>query len=220
MPITLEAMAKPVLVGRSSSVFTRVARIFAIELGIDHAFRVVPDLLASEAERYGGNPALKLPTLLAPSGSWFGSLTICRELARLSRRALHLVWPEDLMEPVLANAQELTVQAMATEVALIMLELESKAAGSGRDASNAYQKKLCHSLANSMGWLEEHVNELDARLPANRDLSYLEVTLFCLVTHLEFREVIPVAGYRGLDEFRRSFSERSSAKATPYHFDG
>ncbi|HEU5074011.1 MAG TPA: glutathione S-transferase domain-containing protein [Polyangiaceae bacterium] len=206
-------MAKPVLVGRSSSVFTRVARIFAIELEVEHTFRVVPDLLAFEAERYGGNPALKLPTLLGPSGAWFGSLTICRELVRLSRRTLHLVWPEELVEPALANAQELTVQAMATEVALIMAKQEAP------DASSAYQRKLRLSLENSMAWLEEHVAELRSHLPANRELSYLEVTLFCLVTHLEFREVLPVTGYRRLDEFRRAFSERPSAIATAYRYD-
>lgn len=212
MPITLEALAKPVLVGRSSSVFTRVARIFAIELGIDHAFRIVPDLLAFEAERYGGNPALKLPTLVAPSGSWFGSLTICRELARLSRRTLHLVWPEDLVEPVLANAQELTVQAMTTEVALIM-------AKQGSHEVSDYQRKLRQSLENTLAWLEEHVADIGSRLPADRELSYLEVTLFCLVTHLEFREVLPMVGYPGLDEFRRAFAERSSVAATEYHYD-
>lgn len=218
MPITLEAMAKPVLVGRSSSVFTRVARIFALELGIEHAFRVVPDLLASEAERYGGNPALKLPTLLAPSGSWFGSLTICRELARLTRRAPHLVWPEDLLEPDLANAQELTVQAMSTEVALIMAQ-QGTPAEPAASAESPYQRKLRQSLANTLAWLEEHVSEFPSRLPASRDLSYLEVTLFCLLTHLEFREVVPLLAYQGLAEFQRAFSERSSAKATPYHFD-
>lgn len=218
MPITLAAMAKPVLVGRSSSVFTRVARIFALELAVEHAFRVVPDLLASEAEKYGGNPALKLPTLLGPSGTWFGSLPICRELARLSRRnarlgATHLVWPEELVEPLLANAQELTVQAMTTEVALIMTKQGA------HDDTSTYQRKLRQSLESSLAWLEEHVSELGDQLPANRDLSYLEVTLFCLVTHLEFREVLPMAGYRALDEFRRAFAERSSAAATQYRYD-
>ncbi|HEY6726658.1 MAG TPA: glutathione S-transferase domain-containing protein [Polyangiaceae bacterium] len=212
MPITLEALAKPVLVGRSSSVFTRVTRIFALELEIDHAFRVVPDLLAFDADRYGGNPALKLPTLLAPSGVWFGSPTICRELARLSRRTLHLVWPEDLVAPVLANAQELTTQAMTTEVSMIMAQ-------QGGHEASGYQQKLRQSLENTLGWLEEHVAEFGSRLPAHRDLSYLEVTLFCLVTHLEFREVLPVAGYPALDEFRCAFAQRSSVEATEYHYD-
>ena len=219
MPITLEAMAKPVLVGRSSSVFTRVARIFALELGIDHTFRIVPDLLASEAEKYGGNPALKLPTLLAPSGSWFGSLTICRELGRLTRRAPRLVWPEQLMEPVLANAQELTLQAMTTEVALIMARQGMPGEPAANVAASPYQYKLRQSLGNSLAWLDEHVSEFVTRLPEHRDLSYLEVTLFCLVTHLEFREVLPMTGYAGLDEFRRSFGARSSAAATVYRYD-
>lgn len=212
MPITLEALAKPVLVGRSSSVFTRIARIFAIELGVEHSLRVVPDLMAFEAERYGGNPALKLPTLVAPSGTWFGSLAICRELARLSRRTLRLVWPEDLLEPTLANAQELAVQGMTTEVALIMAQ-------EGTHGASGYQQKLRQSLENTLAWLDEHVEEVRQRLPADRDLSYLEVSLFCLVTHLEFREVLPVAGYRGLDEFRCAFAARGSVAATEYRYD-
>ena len=49
--------------------------------------------------------------------------------------------------------------------------------------------------------------------------SYFEVTLFCLVTHLEFRSVVPTAGYAQLGEFCRDFGERRSALDTGYRFD-
>ena len=75
-------------------------------------------------------PALKLPVLQTSGGSWFGALTICRALSRLSTRELHIVLPEVLHPPLLANAQELVLQAMATEVNLIMSEL---AKGNGDD---------------------------------------------------------------------------------------
>ena len=46
-----------------------------------------------------------------------------------------------------------------------------------------------------------------------------EVTLFCLATHLDFREVLPTAGYANLTAFCAAFSARESAAATEYRFD-
>ncbi|MET0791438.1 MAG: glutathione S-transferase N-terminal domain-containing protein [Polyangiaceae bacterium] len=51
------------LFGRSSSSFTRVARIDAAEPGVPYQLRVVPDLRSLEAAGYGRNPALRLPVL-------------------------------------------------------------------------------------------------------------------------------------------------------------
>jgi len=221
------------IVGRSSSVFTRVARIFAAELAVSYAFRVVPDLLSREPADYAGNPALRLPVMETSQGAWFGALNICRQLQRLSTRPVAMAWPEDFDQPLLANAQELTLQAMATEVTLIMNQL----AGTGE---SPHQRKLQDSLLGSLGWLDRHVmlaREALARavlsggglprtvlpsgvLPGARWLSYFEVTLFCLVTHLEFRSVVPTAGYAQLGEFCRDFGERRSARDTAYHFDG
>src|SRR5262245_45593252 len=93
------------IVGRSSSHFTRVTRIYAAELGIDVALRVVPNLASARAGDYAGNPALRVPALEAPSGTWFGALHICRELARHSRLGRRLLWPESFEVPLLANAQ-------------------------------------------------------------------------------------------------------------------
>ena len=209
----LEELCKPVIVGRSSSHFTRVTRIFAAEMRVDYSFQVVRDLMSCDAGDYGGNPALKLPTLQTGRGVWFGALNICRELSRQSSRKPRTVWPEDLDQPVLANAQELVVHAMATEVALIMAKV------SGVGDGNAHQAKMRQSLVNTMAWLEDNARQALDALPADRELSYLEVTLFCLVTHLEFRDVLPVSPYPNLNEFCQRFAARASADETRYRFD-
>jgi glutathione S-transferase len=212
MSIPLEEVDPPVLVGRSSSVFTRVARIFAAELGVDYALQVVPDLTSANAADYGDNPALKLPSLKTGQGILFGTLNICRELARLSTRRPRIVWPEGLERPLLANALELTLHAMATEVNLIM----DKVAGVSEDSG--HYAKMRKSLLGAMTWLEDNVLAVRRTLP-DRDLSYLEVALFCLVTHLEFRSVLPIGPYRQLNEFCQGFAARPSAEQTAYRFD-
>ncbi|EYF07819.1 glutathione S-transferase family protein [Chondromyces apiculatus] len=209
-------LTRPVLFGRSSSHFTRITRLFAAEMRVDYTFQVVRDLMSANPADYGGNPALRLPTLHTARGVWFGALNISRALSRLSPRTPQTVWPEDLDAPVLANAQEFVTQAMATEVSLVM----AKVAGGSDD--NAHQVKLRRSLLNMMAWLEDNarpaLDALDA-LRRDRDLSYLEVTLFCLVTHLEFRDVLPLAPYPALNAFCAQFAARPSAEATTYRFD-
>lgn len=206
----------PTLIGRSSSSFTRITRVFAAELGVAYGFRVVPDLTSLEAADYGGHPALKLPALEAPEGTWFGSLNICRALARRTP-ARRIVWPEALIEPITANAQELTLSAMSTEVTLIMSSLGGEA--EGPRAMSPHTAKMQKSLVDTLAWLDSHVERVLAALPAERELSYLEVALFCLVTHLLFRSVVPVDPYPRLRTFIQRFDERPSAEQTAYRFD-
>lgn len=213
MPAALEELERPAIIGRSSSHFTRVTRIFAAELRVDHSFEVVRDLMSCDPRDYGGNPALRLPTLRTPRGVWFGALNICRELSRQSSRRSRTVWPEDLDQPLLANAQELVMQAMATEVSLIMAKLASEAEDSVQHV------KMRQSLSNMISWLEDNARHALDALPPHRDLSYLEVTLFCLVTHLEFRNVLPISAYPDLNGFCQQFVLRASSDETSYRFD-
>ncbi len=213
MASALEESTRPVIIGRSSSHFTRIARVFAAEMRIDYSFRVVRDLMSSDLRDYGGNPALKIPSMQTPRGVWFGALNVCRELWRLSSPRPRVVWPEDLDEPLLANAQELVLQAMSTEVTLIMARMADA------NASNAHQMKMQKGLVNMLAWLEENTRAALAALPPHRDLSYLEVTLFCLVTHLEFRDVLPTASYSELTRFCQHFATRASIGETLYRFD-
>jgi glutathione S-transferase len=201
------------LFGRSSSHFTRIVRIFAAELELSVEFAPIRELMSTQPADYGGNPALKMPTLESPDGTWFGSLGICRELARHSELNLDIVWPDQLDAALACNAHEMVLQAMASEVALVM----GKATGVAAD--NAYQAKLGASLLGAMQWLEENAGAAIALLPPERDLSYLEVSLFCLFEHLSFREVLDTAPYPRLRVFAERFGQRSSARATPFRFD-
>ena len=203
--------AQCLIVGRSSSHFTRVTRVFAHELGVGYRLKVVRDLQSSSAEDYAGNPALKVPVLVAPSGTWFGALHICQALYRLSTSAPHVVWPHDLQQPLLANAQELVVQAMATEGSLIM-QLS-------RENESSSATKLRSSLGNCLEWLEAHATQALAGLAPERDLSFLEVSLFCLMEHLEFRGVLSTEPFGALREFSERFGQRRSAQCTPFVFD-
>lgn len=201
------------IIGRSSSSFTRVARIFAAELGMACELEVVGDLQSLESESYGGNPALKVPSLRTPRGTWFGALNVCRELARLSERKLRIVWPEALAEPLLANMQELALHAMATEVGLIMSNLPSET------TESFHRLKMSRSLQGSLAWLEAHADEALAALPLERDISYLETCLYCLVTHLDFRQVLSTAPYRALTAFCENFGARPACRETQFRFD-
>ena len=201
------------LYGRSSSHFTRIARIFALEAEVAFEFVLIRDLMSENPDDYGGHPAMKMPTLQTEEGIWFGSLPICRELIACSELNLEVIWPENLDRPVAANAQELVTTAMSSEVGLIM----GKATGIAPD--NAHQVKTRAGLLGAMEWLELNADRAIATLHPERDLSFLEVSLFCLLEHLEFREVLPLDPYPQLSAFAERFAQRSSAKATAYKFD-
>lgn len=201
------------LYGRSSSHFTRIPRIFAAEAEVALEFVLIRNLLSESPDDYGGHPAMKMPTLRTEAGIWYGSLPISRELVACSETNLNIVWPEGLTRPVAANAQELVLTAMATEVGLIM----GKA--SGVTADNPHQAKMRASLLGAMAWLEVNADRALATLPPDRDLSFLEVSLFCLLEHLEFREVLPLDPYPQLRAFVPRFAARSSAQATGFKFD-
>jgi glutathione S-transferase len=204
-------MDQPVIVGRSSSHFTRTARIFAIELGIAHAFRPVLDITSLDSANYADNPALKVPSFIDEQGALFGTENICRELVRRSGRRSNVVMRGDVSERVVANAEELTLHVMSSEVSLIM----AKVAGDVRLAP----PKVTRSVENCLQYLDENVEALVRALPEDRLLSFVEVSLFCVVTHLPFRQVMDVGSWSRLGEFCRRFEEREGARATEYRFD-
>ena len=107
--------------GRSSSHFTRVARIFALELAVPHTFRPVLDIAYARCRQLRPNPALKVPLLIDARGSLFGTENICHELLRRLPAAVdrnRVVMRGDIDERLLANAEELSLHAMSAEVSL------------------------------------------------------------------------------------------------------
>lgn len=200
------------LIARSSSHFSRVARIYAAELEVPHEFSPVYDLTSTSVATFGDNPALRVPSLRTPEGTWFGTLNICRELARRSPVEGRLVWPEDLSDPLTSNAQELVLDAMETEVVIIM----GRIAGIGDD--HALLTKPFARLRGMAAWLDTHLDSALARLPKRR-LSYLEATAYAFTAHVEFRGIMPLDAFPKLVAFRAAFGARPCAERTPFQFD-
>lgn len=200
------------IVGRQSSHYTRLVRIFAAELGVPYRLTPIFDLTSREPGTFAGNPALKLPILRVGDDTVFGSVNICRAIARHATGQPRIVWPETVDGALLVNAHELLSHAMAVHVEVILHELVEKR------PADATSRKRRESLVHCLAWLDRNLDAILAALPA-RDLSVLEVGLFCLVSHLPFRNPIDLSGMPALTAFERSFGERASALETPYRFD-
>lgn len=201
------------IVGRSSSHFTRVATMFAHELGLAFELVVVPDLTSLDVAVYGGHPALKIPTLHAGESTVFGAENICRKLAELAGDP-RVVFPEHVTADVGRCAQELVWHAMTVQVQIVVGTVFAKL-----PADNAFFVKARTGLGGALAWLDAHVDEALRSLPADRRTSVLEVTLFCLVEHLGFRPTVPVEPYEQLRRFARAFATRESARRTVFRFD-
>jgi glutathione S-transferase len=204
---------RPRLVGRSSSHFTRLARLFAEELGVACTFVPVHDLASRDPADYAGNPALKLPVLVLKEGPVFGAENICHALASLATAKRHIVWTDQLPDLRARNAQELVWHGMGAQVQLVFGMQVAHL-----PAENVYFAKAADGFRNALAWLDANLEAVVQGLPP-RDLSLLEASLFCLLEHLVFRDTLPVAPYRHLAAFAHAYRERPAAQATAYAFD-
>lgn len=204
------------LTGRSSSHFTRVAAIFAHELNIPFELEVVHDLVSRDAATFGGNPMLKVPTLHVGTSHVFGTENICRALVEHAGRSgdPRIVLADRITDAVVRSAQELVWSGMAAQVQLRMGIAVAKL-----PADNVFFVKAAAGLTGALSWLEERLDDVRGRLPSPRDLSLLEVTLFCLVEHIAFRPTVPLEPFPELREFAARFGERPAAARTPFRFD-
>lgn len=205
------------IVGRSSSLFTRLPLIFAEALAVPFELVPIHDMAALGPEVYAGNPALKLPILRRGDAVLFGAQNICRKIAEIAAaegRAARIVWPEHLCDDVSRNAQELVWHGMAAQVQLIMGTVVGKL-----PADNVFFAKTRAGLEGALRWLDGHLAEALRALPEPRDLSLFEISLFCLIEHLTFRGTLEVAPYPALERFARLFAAKPAAQRTAYRFD-
>jgi len=199
------------LIGRSSSHYTRIVRMIAAELGVELAFEPVFDIKSTD-ERTFDNPLLTVPSLRTSEGTWFGSQAACREVARRASSTAGLLWPEDVTTLTATNAQEVTLSAMSTGVIIVM----SRSTGIA-DTEPLLVKPFAR-LRAAIAWLESSFDAAVRELPERR-LSYLEVSAFCFLTHVVFRELGTLEACPKLAAFCDEYGARASAQATPYRFD-
>jgi glutathione S-transferase len=207
------------LVGRRSSVFTRVPLIFAEQLGVQYEFLPIKDMTETTPAVYAGNPALKLPILRLQGDVMFGAQNICRvitehAIAAGNPIAAGVVWPEALRDPLSRNAQELVWHCMAAQVQLVMGTVLAKL-----PADNLFFLKARTGLESSLAWLDANLAQALQQLPAGRAMSLFEVSLFCLVEHLAFRATVPMAAHAQLTAFSAHFGRQDAAQRTAYRFD-
>ncbi len=205
------------LVGRRSSLFTRLPLFFIERFGVACEFLPIPDMTLTAPAVYAGNPALKLPILRIDGDVVFGAQNICRVIAGRAAAdgsEVRVVWPEELHTHRARNAQELVSHGMAAQVQLVMGTVLGKL-----PAENMFFVKARDSLAASLEWLDRNVDAVVNQLPEARDFSLFELSLFCLVEHLVFRPTVPVAPYARLITFAADFGQRAAAQRTAYRFD-
>jgi glutathione S-transferase len=201
------------LVGRSSSLFTRMPLMFAAELAVPLELVPVPDMTRVEPQHYGGNPALKMPILRLDGAELYGALNICRAIAESSTSQKLIIWPEQLADTLSRNAQELVWHCMGAQVQIVMGTVVNHL-----PAEDGFFAKTRASLAGGLRWLDERVTACLSALPP-RGLSVFEVSLFCLVEHLAFRPSVAVEEYAALRRFTAAYGAREAARRTAYRFD-
>jgi glutathione S-transferase len=202
-----------ILVGRSSSHFTRITRIFAHELEVQHDFEIVYDITSKSSRNFGDNPTLRVPSLRTPGGTWFGSLPICREFGRRSRHhGRRIVFPEHSTNACASNAQEIITDVMGAEITIVMSRLARV------PSDSPLLQKSAARIAASVDWLERELPRALESMPSGA-LSFLEVSAYCLFTHLGFREVMSIDDRPNLVAFMKRFGERASAISTSYLLD-
>lgn len=201
------------IVGRSSSHFTRMTLIFAHELEVPFELVPIYDMTQTGPEIYANNPALKLPILKRGDSVVFGAQNICRTLAENAPSSARIIWPEELRDDLSRNAQELVTHCMNAQVQFAFGIAVNKL-----PADNVYFVKARAGMQGALFWLEEHLSQALEKLPL-RDLSFFEVSLFCLIEHLRFRQTVELYPYSALQRFTDEFGQRPSAKNTPYRFD-
>lgn len=202
------------IVGRSSSHFTRLTRIFAEELGVAYEIAPIYDMTVRDPVAYADNPALKLPILRTQDGVLFGTENICRAIAERAGSPAGIVWPEQLRDNTSRNAQELVWHGMTAQVQIVFGTLIAKLPN-----DNLYFEKARTGFDAALTWLDAHLADVLRALPASRKLSLIEASLFCLIDHLHFRPTLPLAKYTALETFAREFAGRPAAQRTPYQFD-
>ncbi len=146
-----------------------------------------------------------------------GALNICRaivEKATRARTSSRVVWPEELRDAISRNAQELVWHCMAAQVQIVMGTIVGKL-----PAENAFFRKARTGLESSLAWLDGNLEPALTALPSVRRLSVLEVSLFCLIEHLTFRQTVSSAAYPELEAFAAEFSARPAAQRTAYRMD-
>ena len=221
-------MTQPILFATPLSHFARKVRIVLAELEVPFELRFVPNLLSSDPADFGGNPILRIPTLLHGERWIIESDQIVRYIVE--------TWdPGDrlgclALDPEQRNVLSILNALMSAEVELIL------SARSGIENVNSlpFFQRYHAVMEHCLVWLETHgrhqwlgaddaddAKETGAKPKRKRAFSFLDVTLVAAWEHFNDRQLVPnVERFPWLAERVALFAERPSvAPSSPRYVD-
>ncbi|MEJ7598859.1 MAG: glutathione S-transferase family protein [Kofleriaceae bacterium] len=191
------------LIGTPLSHFSRKLRILLAELGVPFTFVRPPGVLTHTPATYGGNPLMRVPTLIDGDVTLFESEHIARYLVRrhdpADRFGVGSERVDDLNRLALING------VMANEVVVLL----SRRAGLEATDSVAYFRKLLAAIDLALAELDRGV-EVDAP-----SFDYRDVALVCMWQHLVHYQLrADLARYRRIAARVTRFADRPSVAST------
>jgi len=193
------------LIGTPLSHFTRKVRILLAELGVPFTFTRAPGVLAPAPSDYGGNPLMRVPTLIDGEVTLFDSNHIARYLVRRHDPGDRLGVLSDSVDDL--NRLAMINGVMANEVVLILARR-----GGLEDVDGvAYFRKLGIAIDLALAAIDHDL----ASVAADRDLDYRDIALICMWQHLQHYNLRPdLSRYPRISAEVARFAERPSVAST------
>lgn len=161
--------------------FARKIRILLRELGLEFELEYVDDLLSSDPADFGGNPILRIPTLVDGDQWVVESDRIAQYLAeRYDPQDRFQVLGMDVQQ---RNALSMIHAAMIAEVEIIL----SQRSGIEEIGRFDYFRRHYVVIDRCLAWLEEE----GAQAWPQVDCSYLDIALTCMWDHLQHYGTLP-----------------------------
>jgi glutathione S-transferase len=187
--------------GTPLSHFTRKIRVLLDELGVEYDFVRPPGVLLRETAAYGGNPLMRVPTLVDGEDHIF-------ESDHIARHVVTRLDPGDRFGVTTTEVEAMNRLAamngvMANEVTLIL----AKRAG-GVDLAAPYFAKLVTAIETALAWLDARID------PDAPGFDYRDIVLVCMWQHLEHYGLVPLTPYGRLAARVRRFADRPSVAAS------
>lgn len=190
------------LIGTPLSHFARKVRIVLAELGVPFEFVRAPGVMATTPEAYGGNPLMRVPTLIDGDVTLFDSDHITRYVVRRHDGGDRLGVLDESVRAL--NRLALINGVMANEVVLILAQR-----GGLEVDGVVYFQKLGTAIDLALGEIDRDV-EVDAA-----GFDYRDVALVCMWQHLEHYRLRPdLARYARIAARVARLAERPSVAST------
>ncbi len=181
--------------------FGRKVRIVLQELEIPHELIFVPNLLSSDPADFGGNPILRIPTLV-DAEHWIV------ESDQIARYVVERYDPKDrlgclVLDPDQRNLQAMINAAMGAEVEILL----SGRSGIENVDTISYFRRYFEVIRNCLRWLDTE----GAKRWTTLDFSYLDIALICMWDHLRYYDTVPeLEQYSWIGDRVSRFAERAS----------